>query len=530
MGDLTDNDDVADPELQPDEVFDLVTFAMLLAPPAPETKLHRKEKRGKKLFAKMGCESCHTPALEGARGMVPLYSDLLLHDMGEDMADGLVMANATSSEFRTQPLWGLLLQRPYLHDGRADTIEEAIRWHGGEAEAARMAFVSAKKKNRKRLIAFLETLGGREQATEGLLAPDAPIPLAGEVGAPTFLANAAERKTWLKGRALFDKDFGEQDGLGLLFNGDSCRGCHFAPLATDGTPMAGGAGPLDVNVMRHGTIDENGNFIAPDYGTILHKLSIVNTPRREHTSAHNFFEVRQPPTALGLGLISAVDADDIRALADPTDADGDGIFGIVHELWDGRVGRLGWKAQVPSVREFVRDAMSAELGMTVPQETGFTFGNLSDDDPALSTDEIDTIAFYMERLAPPMPTAGVPGGEALFEAVGCDSCHVGRIPGSGDSFPVPAYTDLLLHSVAPRVSTMVLPWEPCSAPLPSGACRARRHTCTTAAHPPFATPSSSTTGKPQPSGQPSMPCLRLTRTRFWSSCERAKRIGEPTRH
>ncbi|MEX1363277.1 MAG: di-heme oxidoredictase family protein, partial [Nannocystaceae bacterium] len=117
-----------------------------------------------------------------------------------------------------------------------------------------------------------------------------------------------------------------------------------------------------------------------------------------------------------------------------------------------RLGRLGLKAQVPDVREFVRDAMTVELGVTVPQEAGFTFGATADEDavpdPEFSSDQIDTLAFFIAQLAPPMPVEEVPGGLDLFVSTGCDACHVPEIPGSGEGFPTPAYTDLLLHSVA----------------------------------------------------------------------------------
>ena len=448
----TDEDGVADPEMPPEDVFDLTAFSMLLAPPAPDAQPSDAAVRGEVSFSEIGCASCHIPSLSGARGLVPLYSDLLLHDMGPEMADGIEMGISTGSEFRTQPLWGIIVSRPYLHDGRADTLEDAILWHGGEAQAARDAFESLGPRERDDVIAFLESLGGASQATPGLLPPGAPFPEEGTLGAPMALATDADRELWRRGRDLFDLDFEERAGLGPFFNGDSCRGCHFDPLDAEGKPMVGGAGPPDVNVMRHGTIDDAGNFISPPYGTMLHKLTVAGVPRREHTSEHNVFEQRQTPTTLGVGLLSSVSADDIRALADPEDEDGDGVRGIPHELGDGRVGRLGWKASVPSVREFVRDGMTNEMGITVPEEEGFSFGVSSDDDgvadPEISSDEIDAVAFFMENLAPPMPLEEVPGGLEVFSAVGCDTCHMPEIPGSHEPFPTPAYTDLLLHSVA----------------------------------------------------------------------------------
>ena len=92
------------------------------------------------------------------------FTDLLLHDMGEGLADGRPDGSATGSEWRTPPLWGLgLVERVnghdrLLHDGRARGFAEAILWHGGEAEAAKEAFRTAGKADRDALIAFLKSL------------------------------------------------------------------------------------------------------------------------------------------------------------------------------------------------------------------------------------------------------------------------------------------------------------------------------------------------------------------------------------
>ena len=202
--------------------------------------------------------------------------------------------------------------------------------------------------------------------------------------------------------------------------------------------------------MRHGTWVEDG-FEAPEYGTILHKLTDTYIDRREHTSAHNVFEMRQTPSALGLGLIESISDETILALADPTDEDGDGIMGVAHVMPDGRLGRFGWKAQVPSIREFIRDAMSAEVGVSVPDEDGPTFGFLTDDDgvadPEISVSEIDAMEFFLALAAPPAPAQDVPAGRQVFEDIGCQSCHVPELMGADG--PVPLYSDLLLHDVAP---------------------------------------------------------------------------------
>ena len=129
--------------------------------------------RGARVFADLGCAGCHVPALRTVAHAQPAilasttfyaFTDLLLHDMGEGLADGRPDHEADSSEWRTPPLWGLghmaALGTPggFLHDGRARTLEEAVLWHGGEANGARARFVSMSADGRADLLRFLESL------------------------------------------------------------------------------------------------------------------------------------------------------------------------------------------------------------------------------------------------------------------------------------------------------------------------------------------------------------------------------------
>lgn len=158
-----------------DDLLGAVTFyTRTLAVPAARGAESDDVQRGAEAFAAMGCASCHidtftTGPIEDV-GVDALsdqtihpYTDLLLHDMGEGLADGRPDGEATGTEWRTPPLWGLGLiedvngERFLLHDGRARTIEEAILWHGGEGAAAMEAFRSADADTRNDLIAFLES-------------------------------------------------------------------------------------------------------------------------------------------------------------------------------------------------------------------------------------------------------------------------------------------------------------------------------------------------------------------------------------
>lgn len=147
-------------------------YSQSLAVPQRERWTEPEVRRGEALFRSVGCGVCHTEELRtGAHPLAALgdqrihpYSDLLLHNMGFDLADGRPDFLASGTEWRTAPLWGLGLTHtvlPYstfLHDGRARTIEEAILWHGGEAERAREAFRRATKTDRQALLTFLRSL------------------------------------------------------------------------------------------------------------------------------------------------------------------------------------------------------------------------------------------------------------------------------------------------------------------------------------------------------------------------------------
>ncbi len=158
----------------PDPVMDILTaYTSLLAVPARRNVSDRQVLRGKQQFYQAGCAACHRPkfvtrrdAADNARAfqLIWPYSDFLLHDLGAGLADGQQVGEADGREWRTPPLWAIGLsgvvngRNFYLHDGRARTLEEAILWHGGEAEASKNVYMSMEKTNREALIRFLESL------------------------------------------------------------------------------------------------------------------------------------------------------------------------------------------------------------------------------------------------------------------------------------------------------------------------------------------------------------------------------------
>jgi CxxC motif-containing protein (DUF1111 family) len=157
-----------------DVFFDrLVTYVRTLAVPQARGLDRPVAREGEQAFRRFGCAACHLPTLQtGPQASLPElanqvfhpFTDLLIHDMGEGLADHRPDGSAGGNEWRTPPLWGIgLIARVnghdrLLHDGRARGPAEAILWHGGEAEAAREAFRTAPAAEREALVEFLNAL------------------------------------------------------------------------------------------------------------------------------------------------------------------------------------------------------------------------------------------------------------------------------------------------------------------------------------------------------------------------------------
>jgi len=164
-------DPAADPELSDREVEAVMQYMRMLAPPAPGAPTASRA-RGEILFSSSQCVRCHVPTFHTgpheietlADRDVTLYSDLLLHDLGDALADNRPDGSADGKEWRTAPLWGLRVAREFLsgqlfllHDGRAHSVDEAIRFHGGEATAAHDAYLAMSAADRAALVDFVES-------------------------------------------------------------------------------------------------------------------------------------------------------------------------------------------------------------------------------------------------------------------------------------------------------------------------------------------------------------------------------------
>ncbi len=161
---VKDPEDTVDPATGKAGIDLLADYMRFLAPP-PTQPVTASTAFGAKFFLDVGCTSCHTPSMTTGPSPVSalnnktifLYSDLLLHDMGS-LGDGIVQGAAGAREMKTPPLWGAAASEPYLHDGRARTLDEAIRAHDGEGRSARDKYLKLTPDQQKLLVEFLKSI------------------------------------------------------------------------------------------------------------------------------------------------------------------------------------------------------------------------------------------------------------------------------------------------------------------------------------------------------------------------------------
>lgn len=331
------------------------------------------------------------------------------------------------------------------------------------------------------------------------------------------LGNAIFRKQWVSAPSSTRSS----DGLGPLYNARACQNCHLKDGR--GRPPADGETgvsmflrlsiPPQTDEDRHALAEQRTNVIAePTYGGQLQNFAIQgHSPEGQMAITYEerpmklgdgtvvtlrkpSYSVTQPgygalhpqtllsprvaPQMIGLGLLEAVPEETIRALADPDDKNSDGISGRVSTVWSheqGRamLGRFGWKAGNPSIRQQSADAFNGDMGLSTslfPSSYGDCSGaqaacraapngnSPEPDDPEVSDQLLDLVTFYAQNLAVPMrrnaQAANVLEGRSIFTAIGCVSCHrpsmqTGESPGQPhlSNQTIWPYTDLLLHDM-----------------------------------------------------------------------------------
>lgn len=295
---------------------------------------------------------------------------------------------------------------------------------------------------------------------------------APQPGEPVNGLTREQREQFERGRVEFERAFTPETGLGPLFNADACGECHESPAA---------GGPGD-ELEVHATRFLQGGFCDPlieKGGPVIQQRT---TPALKAALGHDSepfptegtaTALRTTPDVFGFGLLDAVPDATILAMADPDDRDGDGISGRPNRFFDGRIGRFGRKALVPTLREFNDGAFVFEQGVTnpaVPEENTIGGRPIPQGVDPLSEPEINHEALeltdaFVRFLAPPAPLSfgrQEKRGEAIFSKIGCARCHVPALrtaehPVKGLSkVEVRAYTDLLLHDMGPELADICL--------------------------------------------------------------------------
>jgi CxxC motif-containing protein (DUF1111 family) len=296
----------------------------------------------------------------------------------------------------------------------------------------------------------------------------APLP---EPGDPLNGLTREQLRRFEAGRLVFEREFTPETGLGPLFNQVSCVGCH-------DDPVTGGAGAVDeVHATRlrpDGTcdplLDQGGPVYQQEVTDALRDaLGIDAEPIPDDADR----ALRTTPDLLGFGLLDAVPVAALEALADPDDADGDGISGRVGRFFDGRVARFGRKALLPSLAEFNEGAFQIEQGVTTPNvpDEGTAGGTPLPEgvdplpEPEITAEDVAAVDAFVRFLAPPgreRPGGHARRGKRIFSRIRCTDCHVPSLR-TGDHpvaalahREVRAYTDLLLHDMGEGLADICL--------------------------------------------------------------------------
>ncbi|MBM4372798.1 MAG: hypothetical protein FJ098_14185, partial [Deltaproteobacteria bacterium] len=304
-----------------------------------------------------------------------------------------------------------------------------------------------------------------------------PEPVAAEIGEPLPGLTPEEAARFAAGQVHFARRFTPDEGLGPRFNEDACNACHT-------TPTDGGTGETDVTKATRMLPDGRCDLLVPLGGEnvriaatpALAAAGAGRVPVPEDATHTARFTI---PFLFGLGIVDAVPLATLEALADPEDADGDGISGRVGRTANGEPARLGRKSDQASLADFVEGAFRLEMGLTTPlhpdeRSAGAVPAVPPSSDPAaepeLSQEVLDAVTDFVRFLAPPAPAvpaeetrADVEAGRGLFESLGCPGCHVRTLQAgpspvaaiSGKA--VAAYSDLLLHDMGPALEGTCAP-------------------------------------------------------------------------
>lgn len=325
--------------------------------------------------------------------------------------------------------------------------------------------------------------------------------------------DSAQRRTFAVGNSFFNQNWVTapastegRDGLGPIFNAQSCSSCHFKDGR--GQPPADPDDPERGLLIRLSVLDDDGNSqphpvlgnqfqdrsilgVAPEGSVVIttteepgtyddgtpYSLSVptytlVDADGVPIEDPDLMISPRIAPVMIGLGLLEAIPEADIRAAADPEDEDGDGISGRTNKAIDPAtgetvLGRFGWKAQVSSVESQTSGAFAGDIGITTPLHPLESCTETQTDclaapnggEPEIDQDKLDQVTFYSRTLAVParrdVASTNTRDGEEAFTTLGCSSCHTpvqktgpADLPSLANQTIRP-YTDMLLHDMGP---------------------------------------------------------------------------------
>ncbi|HEX6133967.1 MAG TPA: di-heme oxidoredictase family protein [Longimicrobiales bacterium] len=299
-------------------------------------------------------------------------------------------------------------------------------------------------------------------------------PVVGEPGAPLPALSETDTARFLAGKALFNRIFTQEDGLGPAFNENQCSACHTVPAegGTTGFERVVKATRTDEAGRCDLLRTEGGENVRTQATPLLRAAGIQRETGPASASEHGRF---LPTFLFGLGLVEAIPEDVITARADPDDRDGDGISGRAALGPDGRLARFGRKADVATLEDFTRSALRLEMGLTTRADerdlvNGAPAPSGTDPAPEPEVDSavVTLLTDFVRFLAPTAPAAprspaqtdSVARGRRLFENVGCTQCHTPTMQTGSHAVPalsrrtVQLYSDLLLHDLGPGLANV----------------------------------------------------------------------------
>jgi CxxC motif-containing protein (DUF1111 family) len=306
--------------------------------------------------------------------------------------------------------------------------------------------------------------------------PSAEPAVSAGPGEPLPGLTEAERGRFLFGKGVFERLVTPEEGLGPLYNAERCTACHEIPAT-------GGAGfrvlVVKATKYENGACDVLGNAGGDNIQQRATAALALHGITREQIPPDANGVVRvTAPALFGAGLVEAIPESAILALADPDDADGDGISGRAARTADGQLGRFGRKAEQPTAAGFIDTALRFELGLTTPLNPHEEEPNGTDvpagvdpmAEPEIDAHGIDLLTDYVHFLAPPARemTQGavddsIDEGSLTFSEIGCAKCHTPTLR-TGDN-DVEAlnrrtahlYSDMLLHDMGPELADVCGP-------------------------------------------------------------------------